>query len=107
MKARAARVALILFLEPAQIASTFERSFGQGHRLNPRCDISNMTEVVATRLLQEIAGMMVKNYAVQSNDRLIRTASERPDASAVVLAAPPLATAQGATKSSQRSCTHP
>jgi arginase family enzyme len=28
---------------------------------NPRCDISNMTALVATKLLKEIAGMMIKN----------------------------------------------
>ncbi len=27
---------------------------------NPRCDMSNMTENVAAKLLKEIAGMMVK-----------------------------------------------
>jgi arginase len=27
---------------------------------NPRCDISNLTAVVAAKLLKEIAGMMVK-----------------------------------------------
>lgn len=30
---------------------------------NPRCDISNMTALVATKLLKEIAGMMIKNHA--------------------------------------------
>ncbi len=27
---------------------------------NPRCDISNMTAVVAAKMLKEIAGMMVQ-----------------------------------------------
>ncbi len=30
---------------------------------NPRCDISNMTALVATKLLKEIAGMMIKTHA--------------------------------------------
>ena len=29
---------------------------------NPRCDLSNMTALVATKLLKEIAGMMVKTH---------------------------------------------
>lgn len=31
---------------------------------NPRCDLSNMTALVATKLLKEIAGMMVKTHRV-------------------------------------------
>jgi arginase len=30
--------------------------------LNPRCDISNMTAIVAAKLVKEIAGMMVKTH---------------------------------------------
>jgi arginase family enzyme len=29
---------------------------------NPRCDLSNMTALVAAKLLKEIAGMMVKTH---------------------------------------------
>lgn len=34
---------------------------------NPRCDISNLTAVVAAKLLKEIAGMMVKNHTAAAN----------------------------------------
>ena len=39
---------------------------------NPRCDISNLTAIVAAKLLKEIAGMMVKNASGLMSERCDR-----------------------------------
>jgi arginase family enzyme len=36
---------------------------------NPRCDIANMTSVVAAKLLKEIGGMMVRTHQGGGADR--------------------------------------